>query len=139
MNNATHTDSARTAGAQHSSGSSIVLSLLSTAMISLTVTVVALFAYHRATHRPIIAVDVDRIMQDRAQYMRSRIESGIDKPSMLRDSKEWAARLSREIDAVAKRNSNAVVLTRPAVLVGAYDMTDVVLERLDSSNPPKKR
>ena len=110
-----------------------LMNLMTVGLISIGLSVLLIGAYDHYRYRPIITVDVERIMQTKLDAEQKRIMNSpagsIDNQAMVRMSKQWATQLSNEVSRIT-REYNAIVLVRPAVVEGGIDMTGQVMNAL---------
>jgi len=107
----------------------LLLQVLLIASISLVVNLLADGYLHKNNIHPVVTVDVDHIMQNKMNEIQ--LSNGqFKKETVVKKSKQWAHDLADEISQLS-RQTNAVVLVRPAVIEGAYDMTQQVVNNME--------
>lgn len=55
----------------------------------------------------------------------------LDQATMLAQSQLWAQQLDNEVRHIAT-TQNAIILTRPAVIQGSVDMTQTIINKMDT-------
>lgn len=98
----------------------LIMALVSTASIAL---------YDRWRYRPVMSVDIERIMQTRMASIQDLMTQENNRDLIVERSMQWSRDLASAIEDM-QRDYDAIVLARPAVVGGAIDMTDYIEARI---------
>jgi hypothetical protein len=95
------------------------------------ISAVSLLVYDRIRYHPLVTVDVEKIMQQKMAQLQTP-GAQIEQDEMIRLSRQWAQQLASEVSHLTTQY-NAIVLVRPAVIEGAIDMTQQVMNNLEGA------
>jgi hypothetical protein len=93
------------------------------------ISAISIAVYDRWRYRPVMSVDIERIMQTRMDGIKRMMQDNATQEAIVQHSVTLSKDLSRAIEAI-ERDYHAIVLARPAVVGGAIDMTDYVEARI---------
>ncbi len=93
------------------------------------ISAISIAIYDRWRYRPVMSVDIERIMQTRMDGIKRMMQDNATQEAIVQHSVTLSKDLSRAIEAI-ERDYHAIVLARPAVVGGAIDMTDYVEARI---------
>jgi hypothetical protein len=93
------------------------------------ISAISIAVYDRWRYRPVMSVDIERIMQTRMDGIKRMMQDNATQEAIVQHSVTLSKDLSRAIEDI-ERDYHAIVLARPAVVGGAIDMTDYVEARI---------
>jgi|SaaInlV_110m_DNA_1040235.scaffolds.fasta_scaffold02056_5 hypothetical protein len=100
-------------------------------VLMIGISAVSLLVYDRIRYHPLVTVDVEKIMQQKMAQLQTP-GAQIEQDEMIRLSRQWAQQLASEVSHLTTQY-NAIVLVRPAVIEGAIDMTQQVMNNLEGA------